>query len=80
MQLRNLSFQWSKRRENEELEEIIPGRRFGVNHNGLLTIENVRQADSGQYQINISNSQGSALHTVRLQVTPGPQNPTGKFK
>ena len=68
VQLSELEFQWSKRGENGGLVEITPEGRFGVNHNGLLTIMNVQPSDSGVYQVNISNDQGSAQHTVQLEV------------
>ena len=65
VQLSELDFQWSK--DGDPLE-LTPGQRFIINHNGFLTIENVLPSDSGLYQVNISNSQGSALHTVQLLV------------
>ena len=65
VQLSELGFQWSRR---NELVEIIHEGRFSVNHEGLLTIMNVQPSDSGVYQVNISNDQGSAQHTVQLEV------------
>ena len=76
VQLSELHFQWSK--DGEEIE-IVPDGRFSVNHDGVLTISDIQQSDSGLYQVNISNSQGSALHTVRLGVTPVTEAPTGKL-
>ena len=67
-----LDFQWSVQYDNGEREMIIPGGQFSVNHDGFLTISNVQPSNSGLYQVNISNNQGSALHRVRLQVTPRP--------
>ena len=52
--------------------ENAPGGRFSVKHEGFLAISNVQPSDSGLYRVNISNDQGSALHRVRLQVTPAP--------
>ena len=67
VQLSELHFQWSK---DGEPIKIVPNGRFSVNHDGFLTVSNVQQSDSGLYQVNISNSQGYALHTVQLEVTP----------
>ena len=64
-----LVYHWSKRSVNGELVEIRPDGRFAVNHAGFLIILDIRQSDSGLYRVNISNSQGSALHTVQLRVT-----------
>jgi flagellar basal body rod protein FlgG len=69
VQLSELHFQWSVKNGNGEWTRITPGGRFSVNHDGFLTISNVQLSDSGLYRINISNNQGNALHTVRLQVT-----------
>ena len=69
-----LEFQWSR---DGEPVEIVPGGRFEVNHDGLLTITETREDDSGLYTVNISNTQGSALHMVQLQVLA---LPTGKWK
>ena len=71
VQLSELNFQWSKRRQNGEVVEIESAgknSKYSVNHEGLLTISNARPSDSGLYQVNISNNQGSALHTVQLEV------------
>ena len=67
VQLSELHLQWSK---DGVPIQIWPGGRFTVNHDGLLIISSIQPFDSGLYQINISNSQGSALHTVRLEVIP----------
>ena len=75
VQLLELDFQWSVQNGNGEWEMITPDGRFRVNHDGFLTISNVRPSDSGLYQVNISNDQGSALHRVRLQVTPAATEP-----
>ena len=79
VQLSELDFQWSVQNGNGEWVKIKtrPDGRFRVNHNGFLTIHNVtvQPSDSGLYRVNISNSQGSALHTVRLQVVPGGPRP-----
>ena len=72
VQLSDLDFQWNK--DGEPLD-ITPEGRYSINHNGFLTISNIRPSDSGLYHVNISNSQGSALHTVRLQVVPGGPRP-----
>ena len=71
VQLSELDFQWSIKKGNGEWEMITPDGRFSMNHEGFLTIYNVRPSDSGLYRVNISNDWGSALHRVRLQVTPG---------
>ena len=69
VQLSDLNFQWSKRRQNGDLNEIAGmNSKYSINHEGLLTLSNARPSDSGLYQVNISNSQGSALHTVQLEV------------
>jgi hypothetical protein len=74
VQLSELNFQWSIQNGNGEWTEITPAMdgsgRFSVNHDGFLTISNVQPSDSGLYQVHISNDQGYALHTVRLQVNP----------
>ena len=72
VQLSELDFQWSVQNGNGEWVNIRPGERFRVNHDGFLTIHNIQSSDSGLYRVNISNNQGSALHTIQLQVTPGP--------
>ena len=77
VQLSELDFQWSVQNGNGEWANIRPDERFRVNHDGFLTIHDVQPSDSGLYRVNISNDQGSALHTVRLQVVaagPGPDN------
>ena len=82
VQLSELDFQWSVQNGNGEWVKIKtrPGGHFRVNHDGFLTIHNVQPSDSGLYRVNISNSQGSALHTVRLQVVPrGPGPNNGKL-
>ena len=56
--------------------EIVPGGRFEVHHDGVLTITETQESDSGLYTVNISNAQGSALHMVQLQVLAPP---TGKL-
>ena len=76
MQLSELHFQWSK---DGELIEIVADGRFSVNHDGFLTVSYIQQSDSGLYQVNISNRQGSALHTVQLEVTPVTAAPVGKL-
>ena len=64
-QLSELGFQWSKRNWNaRELEEITTGGRFEVNHNGSLTIVDARSSDSGLYQVNMTDGQGSTLHHI----------------
>ena len=43
----------------------------------FLSVFSIQPSDSGLYRVIISNNQGSALHTVRLQVVPerpGPDN------
>ena len=69
VQLSELDFQWSIQNGNGEWIKIRPGGRFRVNHDGFLTIHNIQSSDSGLYRVNISNNQGSALHTIQLQVT-----------
>ena len=71
VQLSELNFQWSKRRQNGEVVEIETAgtnSKYSVNHEGLLTISKAELSDSGSYQVNISNDQGSALHIVQLEV------------
>jgi hypothetical protein len=72
VQLSELHFQWSVQNGNGEWTRVTPGGQFSVNHDGLLTISDVQPSDSGLYRVHISNDQGSALHSVRLQVTPAP--------
>jgi hypothetical protein len=60
--LHELSFQWSKNGE-----DIIPGEKFSINQHGWLTIRNVQIADLGMYMVNISNGEGSAVHTINLE-------------
>ena len=74
-----LVYRWSKRSQNGQLVEIRPGGRFAVNHDGFLTITDIQPSDSGLYEVNISNSQGSALHTVQLRVIPMVTTPTGEL-
>jgi hypothetical protein len=62
--LHELSFQWSKNGE-----DIIPGEKFSINQHGWLTIRNVQIADLGMYMVNISNGEGSAVHTINLERT-----------
>lgn len=63
-----LQFEWRMRKENGELVDIRSDGRFEVSFDGLLTINDTRPSDSGLYQVNISNSLGSALHSIQLQV------------
>ena len=83
VQLSELDFQWSVQNGNGEWVKIKTRSdgRFRKNHNyGFLTIHNVQPSDSGLYRVNISNSHGSALHIVRLQVVPGGSGPdSGKL-
>ena len=67
VQLSDLLFQWSK--DGDTVETIL-GQRFMINHDGFLTISEVQTSDSGLYRVTISNSLGSAWHTVRLLVEP----------
>jgi hypothetical protein len=62
-----LQFQWRVRKENEVLNITSEGR-FDVSVDGLLTINDTLPSDSGLYQVTITNDQGSALHSVHLQV------------
>ena len=62
--LSELSFQWS---HNDA--DIVPGGRFSINQHGWLTIWNVQDNDLGIYRVNISNAEGSAVHTVNLEMT-----------
>ena len=75
VQLSELNFDWTKRSKNGELSVIRYGGRFRVNHHGWLTIQSVGPSDSGVYLVNISNSQGSALHKIPLEVTSGKRCP-----
>ena len=85
--LSELAFQWSK-----DGADISPGEKFSINQHGWLTIKNVQDSDLGTYRVNISNGEGSAVHTVNLErietattSTPSPagqlrvQSPLGKF-
>lgn len=38
-----------------------------MNHDGWLTIENLKASDLGEYQVTISSENGSAVHTVQLE-------------
>ena len=60
--LSELSFQWKKNNN-----DIITGGRFSINQRGWLTIENIQESDFGTYRVNISNDEGSAVHTVNLE-------------
>ena len=79
VQWSDLVYRWSKRSAHGELVEIRPGGQFAVNHDGFLTITDIQPSDSGLYLVNISNSQGSALHTVQLQVIPIVEPPPGEL-
>ena len=72
VQRAELQFQWSIQNGNGEWAKIRPVGRFRVNLHGVLTISNVQPSDSGLYRVNISNNHGSALHRVKLEVTPQP--------
>ena len=63
-----LQFQWRVRKENGEVVNIRYEGRFEVSLDGLLTINDTQPSDSGLYQVTITNSLGSALHSVQLQV------------
>ena len=63
VQLPDVHFQWSK-----DGEPVVPYGRFQINQNGSLTINFLLLSDSGLYQVNISNTHGSALYIVRLSV------------
>ena len=74
VQLSEFNFQWSKRKQNGEVVEIETGTvKYSINNEGSLTISNAQPSDSGLYQVNISNEQGSALHTVHLEVVDIPE-------
>ena len=60
--LSELTFQWSK-----DSVDIVSGGQFTINHRGWLTIENVQESNFGTYRVNISNGEGSAVHTVNLE-------------
>ena len=62
--LSELSFQWS-----HNGADIMPGGKFSINQHGWLTIKNVQDNDLGIYRVNISNAEGSAVHTVNLEMT-----------
>ena len=68
VQLSELEFQWRVTNESGQLMDIRSGGRFEVSLEGLLIINDTQPSDSGLYQVNISNSYGSALHSVQLQV------------
>ena len=70
VQRSELHFQWSRRNGDREWVKIRRHGRFSINHDGFLTIANVRPSDSGLYQVNISNNQGYALHTIWFEVIP----------
>ena len=63
-----LQFQWRVRKENGQMVNITSEGRFEVSLYGLLTINGTLLSDSGLYQVTITNNQGSALHSVYLQV------------
>ena len=63
-----LTFQWSKQTQNGERINIEDGMKYNISHDGFLTITNVQPSDSGVYLVNISNSQGFAIHAVQLRV------------
>ena len=71
VQLKELGFNWTKRSKDGEVSAIRNRGRFSINLYGWLTIQNIGPFDSGEYQVNISNSQGSALHMIPLEVTTG---------
>ena len=60
--LSELAFQWSKNGI-----DIEPVGKFSINQHGWLTIRNVQNEDLGMYRVNISNGEGSAVHTVNLE-------------
>ena len=77
VQFSDLQFQWSKMRENGEMTKIQPdGMKYSLNHEGLLTVVKAQPSDSGMYQVNISNDQGYAVHSIQLQVVDIPHPPT----
>ena len=59
--LSELSFQWCK-----DNVDIVSEGRFSINQHGWLTIVDVQVSDFGTYRVNISNDEGSAMHTVTL--------------
>ena len=60
--LSELSFQWS-----HNGADVVQGGKFSINQHGWLTIKNVQDNDLGIYRVNISNAEGSAVHTVNLE-------------
>ena len=66
-----LEFQWSK-----DGVDITSVGRFSVNHRGSLTVRNIMESDLGSYRVNISNSEGSAVHTVKLEKVASTTSPT----
>ena len=71
VELSDLSFQWKKVNANGELVNVPQGGRFSINHDGWLTIENLQASDLGEYQVTITSENGSAVHTVQLELESG---------
>ena len=76
----SLEFEWKKRGVDGEFVTVpLRGRITKNPLLGLLTINNVKQSDAGEYQVNISNVHGFSLQTMSLGVeglqTP---EPTGR--
>ena len=72
VQLADLTYQWKKDGEIIDLEKT----KYQVNHEGSLTINNAESADSGAYEVVISNDWGRAVHSVRLDITSSPRGET----
>ena len=71
--LSELAFQWSKNGI-----DIVPEEgKFSINQHGWLTIRNVQSNDLGTYRVNISNDEGSAVHTVNLERIETATTPSG---
>ena len=84
VELSDLSFKWRKVDTNGQLVDISLEGRFSMNHDGWLTIKNLQASDLGEYQVNISSENGSAVHTVQVELekeaTTSPVCSLGKCK
>ena len=72
VQLADLTYEW---RKNGEIIDLAADEetKYQVNHKGYLTINSAESADSGAYEVVISNDWGRAVHSVQLDITSSPR-------
>ena len=64
-----LQVTWYKSNVNSSgYTEVVSGTKYKVHSNGSLSIVDVQKEDAGTYEVQISNSAGSASQQVEVDV------------